>query len=105
MNHFVFNTLSALSYHISRESFLVAKRWYVTGLFLDVVAIFSLPSFKELSEENKKKIYDKINGLREENIDLIEKKKWLQVCREQLENSFEENKPFVRIKCQKKRKE
>ena len=48
MNHFVYNALSALSYHISKESFLVAKKWYATGLFPLVIAIFSLPEFKEL---------------------------------------------------------
>ncbi len=55
MNHFVYNMLSALSYHISKESFLVAKRWYATGLFPEVIAIFSLPSFKELSKKIREK--------------------------------------------------
>ena len=85
MNHFVYNMLSALSYHISKESFLVAKRWYATGLFEEVIAIFSLPSFKGLSKDNQRKIYDKINELRVSTVDLTEKKKWLVVCLEQLE--------------------
>ena len=99
MNHFVYNWLSAISYHISKESFLVAKKWYALGLFEYVVVIFSLPSFKELSKENKRKIYDKINDLRISNIDLEEKKKWLIVCKEQLECILEvENNRSLRRK-------
>lgn len=105
MNHFVYNMLSALSYHISRESFLVAKRWYATGLFPEVIAIFSLPSFKELSKENQRKIYDKINELQVSTMDLTEKKKWLCVCKEQLESAcLEEKESLVRKKIKNKRK-
>ena len=105
MNHFVYNMLSALSYQISKESFLVAKRWYATGLFLDVVTIFSLPGFKELPEESQRKIYDKINELRVSTMDLTEKKKWLLVCKEQLESAcLEENQSLVRKKIKNKRK-
>ena len=105
MNHFVYNMLSALSYNISKESFLVAKRWYATGLFSEVIAIFSLPSFKELSKENQRKIYDKINELQVSTMDLTEKKKWLCVCKEQLESAcLEENQSLVRKKIKNKRK-
>lgn len=105
MNHFVYNMLSALSYHISKESFLVAKRWYATGLFPEVIAIFSLPSFKELSKENQRKIYDKINELQVSTMDLTEKKKWLCVCKEQLESAcLEEKESLVRKKIKNKRK-
>lgn len=105
MNHFVYNMLSALSYHISKESFLVAKRWYATGLFPEVIAIFSSPSFKKLSKESQRKIYDKINELRVSTIDLTEKKKWLLVCKEQLESAYlEENQTLVRKKFKNKRK-
>ncbi len=106
MNHFVYNVLNAIMYNISKESFLVAKKWYSTGLFLDVVAIFSLPSFKELSKENQEKIYDKINELRTSSLDNLEKKKWLNVCKEQLESAcLEENQSLVRRKSKNKRKE
>ena len=104
MNHFVYNALSALSYHISKESFLVAKKWYATGLFPLVIAIFSLSEFKELS--NQRKIYNKINELRVSTMDLEEKKKWLCVCKEQLESlCLEENPSLVRRKFKNKRKE
>lgn len=106
MNHFVYNALSALSYHISKESFLVAKKWYATGLFSLVIAIFSLSEFKELSKENQRKIYNKINELRVSTMDLEEKKKWLCVCKEQLESlCLEENPSLVRRKFKNKRKE
>ena len=106
MNHFVYNMLSALSYHINKESFLVAKRWYASGLFSEVIAIFSLSSFKQLPEESQRKIYDKINELRVFTDDLTEKKKWLLVCKEQLESlCLEENPSLVRRKFQNKRKE
>lgn len=105
MNHFVYNMLSALSYNISKESFLVAKRWYATGLFSEVIAIFSLPSFKQLPEESQRKIYDKINELRASTMDLAEKKKWLLVCKEQLESAcLEEKESLVRKKIKNKRK-
>lgn len=105
MNHFVYNMLSALSYHISQESFLVAKRWYTTGLFPEVIAIFSLTSFKELPEEKQRKIYNKINELRASTMDLTEKKRWLLVCKEQLESAcLEEKESLVRVKFENKRK-
>ena len=90
MNHFVYNLLSALSYHISKESFIVAKRWYSLGLFAEVIAIFSHSNFKKLSKENQQIIYSKINELRNSNISISEKKNWLIVCKEQLENIFDE---------------
>ena len=106
LNHFVYNVLSALSYNISKDSFLVAKKWFAIGLFEEIIAIFSLPSFKALSKENQRKIYDKINELRVSNIDLVEKKKWLDVCREQLESAcLEEKQSLVRVKFKQKRKE
>lgn len=86
MNHFVYNLLNAISYNISYKSFIIAKKWISIGLFSDVIAIFSLSSFKTLSDANKQKIYDKILELRDQNIDVEYKKKWLITCKEQLEN-------------------
>ena len=88
MNHFVYNWLNALSYQISKESFKVSKKWYQLGLFNEVIAIFSLPSFKKLPKEQKMKIYHKINELRDEETPLEDKRKWLMVCKEQLESTI-----------------
>ena len=85
MNHFVYNALSALSYHISKESFLVLKKFRNTELFLDVLAIFTNSTFKNLKNEDKKKIYRKIAEFKESNMSVEEQKKWLVTCLEQLE--------------------
>ena len=86
MNHFVYNTLNALYLGISKESFLVLKKWYSTQLFNVVYSIFSLSTFQNLERLEREKIYDQINELRISNISLVEKKKWLVTCLEQLEN-------------------
>ena len=86
MNHFVYNTLSALSYHISKKSFLVAKRWRDLELFTLIIDIFSSPVFKSLTREEQDKIYGYIEELRNKDIDREEKKKCLTVCLEQLES-------------------
>ncbi len=86
MNHFVYNLLSARSYNISRKSFIVAKKWIRLGLFQEVLAIFELDNFKNLGEDDKQKIYIKINELYERNIDIEDKRKWLITCKEQLES-------------------
>ena len=44
MNHFVYNTLSALSYHISRKSFLVVKKWRDQELFWLIICLEQLES-------------------------------------------------------------
>lgn len=90
LNHYIYNILNAYLYNISYDSFLVAKKWFSKNLFLDVVNIFRLNCFKSLSLENKKKMYEKINKLYEENIGDEAKRKWLITCREQLENLDEE---------------
>ena len=86
MNHFVSNTLSALSYHISRKSFLVVKKWRDQELFWLIIKIFSSPAFKSLEKEEQKKIYGYIDELRISELDREEKMKWLIICLEQLES-------------------
>ena len=86
MNHFVYNTLSALSYHISKKSFLVVKKWRDPELFSLIIDIFSSPVFKSLEREEQDKIYGYIDELRNKDIDKEEKKKWLTICLEQLES-------------------
>lgn len=84
MNHFVYNALSALSLHINRDSFLVLKGFRNTELFSYVLAIFTHSTFKSLKKEDKKKIYSRINELKENNMSVEDKKKWLVTCLEQL---------------------
>lgn len=86
MNHLVYNTLSALSYHISKKSFLVVKKWRDLELFTLIIDIFSSPVFKSLTREEQDKIYGYIDELRVKEIDREEKKKWLTICLEQLES-------------------
>ena len=86
MNHFVYNTLCALSYHISKKSFLVVKKWRDLELFTLIIDIFSSPVFKSLTKEEQDKIYGYIEELRNKDIDREEKKKCLTVCLEQLES-------------------
>lgn len=86
MNHFVYNTLSALSYHISKRSFLVVKKWRDLELFSLIIDIFSSPAFKSLTREEQEKLYVYIDELRGKDIDREEKKKWLTICLEQLES-------------------
>ena len=86
MNRFVYNTLSALSYHISKKSFLVVKKWRDLELFTLIIDIFSSPVFKSLTREEQDKIYGYIDELRVKEIDREEKKKWLTICLEQLES-------------------
>ena len=86
MNHFVYNTLSALSYHISKKSFLVVKKWRDPESCSLIIDIFSSPVFKSLEREEQDKIYGYIDELRNKDIDKEEKKKWLTICLEQLES-------------------
>ena len=86
MNHFVYNTLSALSYHISKKSFLVVKKWRDPESFSLIIDIFSSPVFKSLEREEQDKIYGYIDELRAKDIDREEKKKCLTICLEQLES-------------------
>ncbi len=91
MNHFVYYHICALSYHVSKESFLVANRWKDKDLFFQVIAIFSLSTFKNLTLEEQQKIYVKINELRMSDVDIEQKRKWLNTCLEQLESLNEDN--------------
>ena len=86
MNHFVYYHLCALSYHVSKESFLVAKKWRDLELFTLIIDIFSSPEFKSLTREEQDKIYGYIDELRAKDIDREEKKKCLTICLEQLES-------------------
>ena len=86
MNHFVYNVLSALSYRISKKSFLVAKKWRDLELFSLIIAIFSSPVFKSLEKLEQEKIYGYIDELRNKDIDREVKKRWLTICLEQLES-------------------
>ena len=86
MNHFVYNVLSALSYRISKKSFLVAKKWGDLELFSLIIAIFSSPVFKSLEKLEQEKIYGYIDELRNKDIDREVKKRWLTICLEQLES-------------------
>lgn len=101
MNHFVYNTLSALSYHISKKSFLVVKKWRDLELFTLIIDIFSSPVFKSLTREEQDKIYGYIDELRVKEIDREEKKKWLTICLEQLE-SIELKEEFLSRTLKKK---
>lgn len=84
MNRFVYQTLSALFLGISRKSFIALESWYQTELFREVYTIFSTPAFKELEQEEQNKIYEEIKALREYDISVLEKKRWLTSCLEQL---------------------
>ena len=95
MNHFVYNTLSALSYHISKKSFLVVKKWRDLELFTLIIDIFSSPVFKSLTREEQDKIYGYIDELRGKDIDREEKKKWLTICMEQLESIELKRRKFI----------
>ena len=86
MNHFVYNTLNAIYLGISKDSFLVLKKWYNTNLFMDVYHLFCLPTFKNLEALEKEKIYSRINELRVSEVTEEEKKRWLVTCLEQLES-------------------
>ena len=84
MNYFIYYTLGAMFYHVSKTSFMIANKWRDKEIFDELVGLFSLSQFKELKKEEKEVIYSKINELRLANLSKEEKLKWILVCKEQI---------------------
>ena len=103
MNYFVYYTLSAWSYHISRASFIVAKKWWGTSVFDQIIALFSSSSFKSLPREEQLKIYDQINQFKKEEKNFLFVEKWLATCFEQLESMQLEKVPRLTLKKNKRK--
>ena len=74
-------------------------------MYRDLKLRSALIQNKQLRLLPQEQIYDKINELQVSTIDLTEKKKWLCVCKEQLESAcLEEKESLVRKKIKNKRK-
>lgn len=84
MNYFIYYTLGAMLYHVSKTSFMIANKWRDKEIFDELVGLFALSQFKELKKEEKEVIYSKINELRLANLSKEEKLKWILVCKEQI---------------------